>query len=82
MTTTLNLNGNIEIQLHPHNVLPVIENQSGTTVVCENGILWLTQPDDMKDYMLESGEQMILGTHGKVVIEAMSETTLMIISPN
>lgn len=56
--------------------------QPGTTVVCEQGILWLTKSNDHKDYMLKAGEQVIIDTKSNVLIEALSTARVSIVNPN
>ena len=46
------------LELHPHNLLNADQIDAGTTILCEEGILWLTQSNDMKDYMLEAGDSV------------------------
>jgi hypothetical protein len=54
----------------------------GTTVVCEQGLLWLTQSDDLKDYVLNPGDQLVVSKKSNILIEAMSEARLSIVYSN
>ena len=42
------------------------------------GIVWLTCPDDSRDYFLEKGESFDTRTDGKFVMEAMINSTIII----
>ena len=58
------------------------EVTSGTTLVCEQGILWLTQSNDYKDYMLKSGDKLVVNKKSNVLIEALSDARLSIVHNN
>jgi hypothetical protein len=70
------------IQLPRNSFHRAIKAQPGTTVVCEQGILWLTQSEDAQDYFLQPGEQMVIEKKGNVLIEAMSAARISIVNPN
>ena len=55
--------------------------QRGTTVVCEHGVLWLTQTGDPMDHFLLPGQRYTLKKRGKVLVEAMREASVSIITP-
>lgn len=82
MNMTLKNPSNTSLQLRRQDVLSALKTQPGTTVVCETGILWLTQSEDLKDYMLQPGEKMVINKRTDVLIEALSEAKLSIIHPN
>lgn len=50
----------------------------GTEIACLQGILWVTQQDDGQDYILNSGDRMVISRRGRVVIEAISDAILRI----
>ena len=43
----------------------------GQSVRCERGVLWLTQSDDAKDYLLRAGDGFRAQGAGKVVVQAL-----------
>jgi hypothetical protein len=57
------------------------EIRRNTTVVCERGVLWLTQSGDPVDHVLLPGQRYTLKRHGKVLIEALREASLRVV-PN
>ena len=70
------------LQLPRRSFHRAIKTQPGTTVVCEQGILWLTQSEDAQDYFLQPGEQMVIEKKGNLLIEAMSAARVSIVNPN
>lgn len=50
----------------------------GTEIACQQGILWVTQQDDGNDYILNSGDSLVVSRRGRVVIEAISDAILHI----
>ena len=68
-------------ELHRRSFHRALNVQPGTTVVCEKGLLWLTQSEDYKDYMLKPGEKMTISKSHGVLIEALSEAGLRIVYP-
>ena len=41
----------------------------GSTLFCDNGILWVTQTGDPQDYVLMPGQKLTVNKRGKVVVE-------------
>ena len=41
----------------------------GSTLFCDNGILWVTQTGDPQDYVLMPGQKMTVSKRGKVLVE-------------
>jgi len=70
------------LELHRRSFLQAQNIKPGTTVVCEKGILWVTQSEDLHDYMLESGEKIVIQEKRDVLIEALSDAGLRIVYPN
>ena len=50
--------------------------RSGDAIVCNSGILWVTQEGDPEDYLLKKGEQFVANRHGVVVVEAMTDSAV------
>lgn len=51
-----------------------IEDPHGLVVVCDCGLLWLTQVGDMIDHFLIPGQACILRPAGTVVVEALRDS--------
>ncbi len=73
---------NVSMKLQPHQVKIVKDVEPGMTVVCDEGIVWLTESNDPQDYALRPGHSVIIRRRGKVLIEAVDEANLHIIYPN
>jgi len=82
MNLAWNQHKNISVNLHPHQVQSLDDVEPGMTVVCDKGIVWLTESNDTQDYALRPGHSVIIRKKGKVLIEAVNEADLHIIYPN
>ena len=82
MNLTLKQSNNTSLKLQREDVLSALKTKPGTTVVCEKGILWLTQSEDLQDYMLKPGEKMVINKRTNVLIQALSDAKLSIVHPN
>jgi len=51
----------------------------GSTLICDAGILWVTQAGDRQDYVLQPGQKMTVTKRGKVLVEAMRDTDFYIV---
>ena len=47
--------------------------QAGDTIVCTNGVLWVTQAGDPGDYLLEKGGKFVANGSGMVLVQALEE---------
>ena len=82
MTQTTKNANNTYLQLDRRDFFRAQKITPGTTVICEKGILWLTQSDDLKDYMLKPGDKLVVSKKSNVLIEALSEARVSIVNPN
>lgn len=46
--------------------------RKGDTIVCTNGVLWVTQEGDPEDYMLKNGEKFVANRQGVVLVQALN----------
>jgi len=51
----------------------------GSTLICDTGILWVTQAGDRQDYVLQPGQKMTVTKRGKVLVEAMRDADFYIV---
>ena len=70
---------NTSLQLKASQTLGVREAQ-GARVVCDQGILWLTQEGDSRDIFLRAGEEWVIELNGLVLIQALDEAAIKILS--
>ena len=73
---------NISIKLQQDQVENLKDVEAGMTIVCDEGVIWLTESNDLQDYALKPGHSVIIRKKGKVLIEAVDEANLHIIYPN
>jgi len=67
---------NIEVLLHKHQVLSLEAAKTRMAIQCNDGILWVTYPGDGDDHFLIPGDRIAPPTKGKVVIEAIKDSSL------
>jgi hypothetical protein len=48
------------------------------TIVCLKGRIWITQEKDFQDYVLEQDETFIITNIGRVVIQALEDSTIAV----
>ena len=70
------------LQLHRRGFYHAQSINPGATVICEQGILWLTQSDDFKDYMLKPGDRLVMSKKTNILVEALSDARISIIYSN
>jgi hypothetical protein len=70
---------NTTVELRRRGVERITNCKPGTTIVCEKGILWLTQPNDRRDYILFAGERFDKVKRGPVLVEAMRDAVVRVI---
>jgi len=66
----------IEVLLHKHDVLSVETAQPRMAIKCNHGILWVTYSGDYEDHFLVAGNRVVPPKKGKVVIEAIKDSSL------
>jgi hypothetical protein len=62
-----------KIRIHRSDYQTMLMDKPGSTLICDNGILWVTQAGDRHDYVLLPGQKMTVTRKGKVLIEAMRD---------
>jgi hypothetical protein len=82
MATLQEKDKNISISLHPHQLKKLGGLTPGTTVVCDKGIIWLTESNVRQDFALKPGKHVVIGKKSDVLIEALNEADFHIIYPN
>ena len=82
MNLTRERQNNLNIKLQRRDLHSVGTKNQEMTIVCEEGILWLTQSNDLNDYMLKPGDSLVIKERSRVLIEAMSEARVSIVYPN
>jgi len=63
------------------NALMRVESAEGWVLSCEEGTLLVTQPGFNRDYVLREGDNLRLGTNGRVLVGAGSNARFRIAPP-
>ena len=71
-------NKTAELTLHKREVEWIEQVVPGTRVVCEEGVLWLTQDGGGTDYILMPGDQFACQKRGRLLVEALRDTVVRI----
>ena len=73
---------NADVRLRPHRPQHIRGAIPGTIIMCQKGLVLLTEPNDLRDYTLRPGHQMMIRQKGDVVVEALDDADLTVIYPN
>ena len=60
-----------EIKLTGAELLTLDIEKRRTSVVCTSGTLWLTQPGDLNDHVLEAGQSFTINKPGTVLVQGL-----------
>jgi hypothetical protein len=82
MNLNLKAPTNTTLKMRRQDVHSATNARPGTTIVCEEGILWLTQSNDLNDYLLEQGQKLVVEKKSNLTIEALSNARMRIVSSN
>jgi len=69
------------IELHKGDLRRLENDRRGLSVICTEGILWITQEGDVKDYILEADQRYVIARRGSVVIQACGDARLRVAPP-
>jgi hypothetical protein len=59
-----------------------IDNGAGTLVSCLSGTLWLTQEGDLRDIVLEAGDEARIDRNGTSCLSAMDDARFVLSRPS
>jgi hypothetical protein len=63
-----------KIDLAQGNVYSLEGDSGGRTILCLQGVLWITQPGDPADYRLAEAQSLEMTRRGKIVVQAMEDS--------
>ena len=66
----------MEYQLSKNEILVLNRNLANSSIICEKGVLWITQEADAKDYILKEGERFSTCCKGKTAITGYRDATV------
>lgn len=68
------------LRMPQHQVYRVSDSWPRTRIVCESGLLWVTSAGDPEDHLLKPGDSFVANRGGKVVIEAIRDSQVRLVS--
>jgi len=63
-----------EVSLTKYKMWSIEGDRRGDVISCVNGILWVTQEGDQKDYVIEAGRDFWVTKPGTVVVQALDNS--------
>ena len=82
MDTIRETKANLKLHLHRRAFQHFNHVKPGATIRVESGLVWLTKSRDLQDYMLRPGHTVVVSKRANVLIEALSEADVTILSAN
>lgn len=67
-----------KIQLKSHEIYRIDRWQGKLDISTTSGLVWVTIPGDYDDYLLRAGEHLVVGKPGKVVVQALPESSFLL----
>jgi len=71
LNTKVNVNFNTDITLDKYRLWYMEGDRRGDLISCVFGRLWITQEGDLKDYVLEPGQDFWVTRSGSVIVQAL-----------
>ena len=63
----------INVRMQQRDFQRIDAARPGSILFCDNGVLWVTQSGDNRDYVLMPGQELAVSKRGKVLVEAMRD---------
>ena len=70
-----------ELKLSSHQTMRLEGDQRWRMILCQRGMIWVTQENDLEDYVLKPGDMFLITLRGEVVIQALTDACLEITPP-
>lgn len=74
LNTKVNLHTQTDISLAKYQIWNLEGDRRGDLISCISGSLWITQEGDLKDYVLDGGQNFWVTRPGTVVVQALQNT--------
>jgi hypothetical protein len=74
LNTKVHVNFNTDITLDKYRLWNIDGDRRGDVIRCLYGKLWITQEGDLKDYILEPGQDFWVTKAGTVVVQALNDS--------
>lgn len=72
----------IKMHLDSRELLALRQRRSGMTIECDQGVLWITCPQDFGDHILIPGDRYNTHGRGKVLVEALRDASFRLSNQN
>jgi hypothetical protein len=82
MDTIREPKANLKLHLHRRAFQHLNHVKPGMTIRVESGLVWMTKSKDLQDYMLRPGSTIEMSRDANVLIEALSDADVTILSNN
>ena len=67
-----------ELRLNGRGLYDIANYRPGTVIFCQKGTIWVTQTNDVKDHILNPGDEFVSDVRGRVIIQAMRDSAVRI----
>ena len=74
LNTKTTLKFNTDVTLNKHTLWNIDGDRRGDVIRCLYGALWVTQEGDLKDYILDAGEDFWVTRSGTVIVQALDNS--------
>lgn len=74
LNTKTRINILTDITLAMHKMWGIDGDRCGDVISCTNGTLWITQEDDLRDYIITAGQSFWITKPGTVVVQALENS--------
>jgi len=69
---------NTSVELDAHGLWRLEGDNRWKMIVCVRGEVWVTQTGDVRDYVLAPGEILVVTQRGGVLVEALSDASILV----
>jgi hypothetical protein len=74
LNTKTTIKFNTDVTLNKYRVWNIDGDRRGDVIHCSYGTLWITQEGDMKDYILDAGQDFWVTRSGTVIVQALDDS--------
>lgn len=71
----------MDLVLNTGEIISIDGDARNLTVSCLSGALWMTQPEDPKDYIIRPGEKFVVSRKGLIAVTALESARVHLADP-
>ena len=79
MATAMNVRYGARVLLDNREAFCLPRQRRGREIVCTEGVIWVTFPDDPHDYLLKKGERILTERNREAVISAIGKAEFSLV---